>query len=92
MCSVEIMFATRFHGIILSILFKQKIFPIIYSKKISNVLFDLNYTGSCLKIEDLNDVNIDYILSSIPKNIINIENLKKLNKNQLEQLAKEIRL
>lgn len=44
--SIEKMYTSRFHAMILSFLFKQEIHPLIYSKKMKNVLEDLSFTGN----------------------------------------------
>lgn len=49
---MEYMFCTRFHSLILSILFNQKFLPVIYSNKILNVLNDLGFQGDILHIDD----------------------------------------
>lgn len=49
---VEKMYCGRFHSMILSMLFKQKFYPIIYSEKMTNVLDDIGYTGGRVQIED----------------------------------------
>lgn len=58
--SVEIMYTTRFHATILSLLGEQKIVPFIYSKKMLNVLYDIGYTGDYINIQDIaknNDIS-----------------------------------
>lgn len=58
--SVEIMYTTRFHATILSLLGEQKIVPFIYSKKMLNVLHDIGYTGDYINIQDIaknNDIS-----------------------------------
>lgn len=48
---VEKMYCGRFHAMILSMLFEQKFYPIIYSQKMTNVLNDIGYRGNILEIE-----------------------------------------
>lgn len=58
--SVEIMYTTRFHATILSLLGEQKVMPLIYSKKMLNVLEDIGYTGDYINIRDIaknNDIS-----------------------------------
>lgn len=60
--STEIMYSTRFHATILSLLGEQEIVPLIYSKKMLNVLEDIGYTGDYINIQDIgknNDVKKD---------------------------------
>lgn len=49
---VEKMYCGRFHSMILSMLFQQNFFPIIYSEKMTNVLDDLGYSGSVVNMKD----------------------------------------
>lgn len=53
--SMEVMYATRFHAMILSLISDQKTVPIIYSKKMRYVLDDISFSGKCIEIENLND-------------------------------------
>lgn len=76
--SIEIMYPTRFHGMILSLIFEHKIHPIIYSKKMLNVLKDLSYKGSCFT--DLQDKNQNL------ENLICVENFN-ISKEELKSRA-----
>lgn len=51
--STEVMYTTRFHATILSLIGEQKLVPLIYSKKMVNVLEDIGYTGDYINIQDL---------------------------------------
>ncbi len=51
---MQYMVCTRFHSMILSILFGQKIYNITYSKKQENVILDTNLFKRYQKIKDLN--------------------------------------
>lgn len=53
---VEKVYCGRFHAMILSMIFNQKIYPIVYSKKMINVLNDINYAGKYLLIEDFENL------------------------------------
>lgn len=56
--SMEMMVTLRFHSLILSLLYKQKIYPLIYSDKTQNVLRDgLQYSGPYKLLSDLNSWN-----------------------------------
>lgn len=54
--SMEIVFATRFHAMILSLISKQKTVPIIYSKKMKNVLDDISFPNHFFEIETLESI------------------------------------
>lgn len=55
--STEIMYTTRFHATILSLLGDQEIVPLIYSKKMLNVLDDIGYDGDYINIQDIGNTN-----------------------------------
>ena len=48
--------ATRYHAMILGMLFQKEILPIVYSKKMSDVLNDLEYKGKIIDIKNLPDI------------------------------------
>jgi colanic acid/amylovoran biosynthesis protein len=73
---VEQMFCGRFHSIILSLLFDQRIFPVIYSSKMTNVLEDIGYGGSMVNIENFGSVDYEVVRKEIICNEINIDQIK----------------
>lgn len=83
---MEIFISTRFHAMILSMLFGQNIYPIIYSNKMRNVLSDINYKGTSLNIDSLSNADINKITNEINNNIIPIESLPKNSENQFLKL------
>lgn len=46
--------ATRYHAMILGMLFHKKIVPIVYSEKMSNVLNDMEYIGKTIDLKNIN--------------------------------------
>lgn len=56
--TVETMVTTRFHSMILSLVFKQQLLPLIYSDKVMNVLADLNYKDNLYHINDIGLYNV----------------------------------
>jgi colanic acid/amylovoran biosynthesis protein len=59
--SVESIFCGRFHALILSMVFNQKIIPMSYSKKMVNILEDIKYDNIIIDLSDF----ISYDLSEI---------------------------
>lgn len=59
--AVESVFCGRFHALILSMVYGQKILPIAYSKKMVNILDDISYAGVIIDLEEF----IGYDLSNI---------------------------
>ncbi|MGL6066418.1 MAG: polysaccharide pyruvyl transferase family protein [Cetobacterium sp.] len=55
----ESVVATRFHAMILGFVFKKPVFPIIYSKKMTNVLEDLEFKGNFASLDNLKNLNYE---------------------------------
>jgi len=84
--SVEKMFCGRFHSMILSMLFNQKIYPVIYSKKMTNVLDDINYQGKVIFMEDFHKIKPDEIFTEIDLNYYEIESQKDKSNEQFKKI------
>lgn len=63
--SVETVFCGRFHAMILGLVFKQKIVPFAYSKKMENMLKDLNYNSRILELQEFCDSEVLTILNTV---------------------------
>lgn len=87
---VEKMYCSRFHAMILSMLYKQEIYPIVYSEKTLNVLNDINYKGNVIKIEDFKDIDIKEVFNKIKENCYDIEFQKRDAEKQFYALDKAI--
>jgi len=88
--SMEYMFCGRFHAMILSMMYKQKIFPVIYSKKMANVLEDINYSGETINIKNFGSIDVDLLKYQIENNKYCIEVQKKEANKQFLALDKFI--
>lgn len=66
--SCETIIGTRFHSIILGLLFNQSVFPIIYSDKTLNVLQDLKMDENYSLIKGMNKLDINYVIEHIKNN------------------------
>ncbi|MGL5703248.1 MAG: polysaccharide pyruvyl transferase family protein [Cetobacterium sp.] len=55
----ESVVATRFHAMILGFVFKKPVFPITYSKKMTNVLEDLDFKGNFASLDNLKNLNYE---------------------------------
>ena len=64
---IESIFASRFHSMILGMISCQKLFPIVYSNKMSNVLHDAHFKGEYCLISDLEHCSIKKMYDSINK-------------------------
>lgn len=76
--SMEYMICTRFHSMILSSIFKQKVFVLSYSNKIDNVYNDLNLGYNLIHIEDINQSDNCNDNKTLSENCFNVVNEKKL--------------
>ncbi|UPO87336.1 polysaccharide pyruvyl transferase family protein [Niallia sp. Man26] len=83
---VETIYATRFHSMILGFLLNKKVYPIIYSKKMTNVLKDINFQGEYCNIEDIEKLetqalenlsykklNMEYIIDDSKLQFLNLD-------------------
>ena len=71
----EYIFATRFHAMILGWVLGKKVFPIIYSKKQSNVMEDIGYQGGSWNLLAKQKYTADRLLEDCLKNqSFNVEN------------------
>ena len=58
---MEKMICSRFHAMILSLILKQPIFPIIYSKKMINVLEDIHFDSFFCPIKEIKKMSFERI-------------------------------
>lgn len=64
--SSEYVIGTRFHSIILGLIFDKKVLPIAYSKKTKNYLSDAGFEGAVVELHKIDDVSFgDYSLEKI---------------------------
>jgi colanic acid/amylovoran biosynthesis protein len=79
---VEYIYCSRFHAMILGLIYGQNIYPLIYSKKMTNVLSDIGYQGSFSIIEDIQSLNVNDIRKAILMNNCDITSFKKESESQ----------
>ncbi|RDW22398.1 hypothetical protein CWR48_01450 [Oceanobacillus arenosus] len=70
--SCDLIIGTRFHSIILALLYNINVFPIIYSNKTHNILNDLNLEGNGVFIKNMEKLK--------PENVIPIPNKIDIDK------------
>ena len=81
---VEYMICSRFHSMVLSYIFEQKMCVLSYSSKTTNVINDLNLVNKFFEIDKIDD--IDFIkLEDFEKSKINEDIIKEAN-NQFKKL------
>lgn len=62
--------ASRFHSFILAVLFGKPVFPIAYNCKTENYLYDLNFSGRYVNLNDITTLTLDDILFNYNNHII----------------------
>lgn len=67
---MESIIGVRFHACILSQVFNQGLFPIIYSDKTYNVLSDINLVEMYKYISDIKNLDVNYVLDNIDGNML----------------------
>ncbi|RZJ52895.1 MAG: polysaccharide pyruvyl transferase family protein, partial [Flavobacterium sp.] len=75
--SVEEIYSGRFHAMILGMMNSQKIFPVIYSKKMTNILDDIDYKGETIDLFNFQNLNIETTRKQIFENHYNITGEKQ---------------
>jgi len=83
----KIMVASRFHAVILGLLFSKKVLPLAYSNKTINILHDLGFNGDVVDINNINkfdgsNFNFDNL------QINNVDEQIKLSESQFQELDK----
>lgn len=84
--NMEFIIALRFHSFILSQIYQQSVFPIVYSRKTFNVLEDIGLANYYIDLENIDKLDIKGIFKRIKNNYIDIENISKLSENHFEKL------
>lgn len=62
--------ASRFHSLILGVIFNKPVFPISYNCKTENYLYDLNFEGKYAKLDDLLFIKLQDVLYNYKNRII----------------------
>lgn len=60
--------ATRFHAMILGLLYNKVTLPLIYNSKMINVLEDINFKGLLMNVDEMNNIDINEIESYFKSN------------------------
>jgi colanic acid/amylovoran biosynthesis protein len=84
--SLKSIIGCRFHSVILSQVFNQGLYPIIYSDKTYNVLYDLKLDEHFTYIRDLEKMNINEVVNIIQFNKLTSNEIKKKSQEQFLKL------
>lgn len=86
----EYVIATRFHAIVLGLLAGKAVYPIIYSDKSKNMLFDLGFSGEFLDMRNMEKFSIDKMKKSFEEygkvDLTNIAELSAEHFSALDQM------
>lgn len=81
--------ATRYHAMILGWLFQKNVFPIVYNKKMQNVLDDIDVHVDHISIEEIDDLIVKDLMRSIQSDSslpVNVNSLIHASNKHFEQL------
>lgn len=65
--SMELIVGTRFHSIVLALVYKQNLIPIAYSNKTENMLKSIGYIGPLCKMDDFDNINKNELIINSEK-------------------------
>lgn len=63
---------TRFHAMILGWVYNKPVFPIAYSRKMINVMKDINFTGVYSDFDNIHKLDAEQVFNSIKTNSIDV--------------------
>ena len=70
--------ASRFHSMVLGMIYNKPVYPIVYNCKMGNYLLDVNYTGKYSKIDTISNDDFDDIICTLSNPACySVENHKK---------------
>lgn len=78
--------ASRFHAMILGWVYNKPVFPIVYSKKMTNVMEDAGFTGYFTDFEGMTAVDIDRVYEGLKTNKIDVSKQVKRAELHFEKL------
>lgn len=80
--------ASRFHAMILGWVYNKSVFPLVYSKKMTNVMNDVGFNGEFSWITEIENVNSESVLKGIENNRIDVSNQVENSKGHFKELDK----
>lgn len=89
--SMENIIGARFHACILSQVFGQGLYPLIYSDKTYNVLSDIGLDKEYCYIKNIDDLDVEHLFKVINDNKITDNSIFKEAEKQFEGLDKYVR-
>ncbi|MDO5292493.1 MAG: polysaccharide pyruvyl transferase family protein [bacterium] len=87
LANAEGIVATRFHALVLGILFQKKVLPIMYSNKMKHLLDDLQIKDKTYSIPEFTNENTDKLMKNfLDMSKIDVDKLKQLSCSQFNKL------
>lgn len=83
--SSEIVVGTRFHSVVLGIVFGKKVLPVIYSSKTKNMLEDIGFSGRTIELKNISKLKADRIDSWLTE-YGNVDRLNRASEAHFEKL------
>lgn len=83
---MDIMICSRFHSMILGLVFQQKIFPIVYGEKMKHVLEDVGYKNEFIPIEDSSFLTYERVINNASKSVTDVAYIKDMAREQFREL------
>jgi len=78
--------ATRFHAMIVGWVYNKPVFPIAYSKKMTNVINDVGFEGSYIELANLHNLEPEIVYNSLDTNSIDVSKQAINAKNHFKKL------
>ncbi|MED4268334.1 polysaccharide pyruvyl transferase family protein [Priestia megaterium] len=78
--------ATRFHSMILGWIFNKPVFPIVYSKKMTNVMTDVGFNGLYANMNNIGELKPNDVFEGMKTNLIDVSNQIKDAERHFEKL------
>lgn len=86
MAKSDFVVATRFHSMILGWIYNKPVFPIAYSKKMTNVLQDLDFKGEYVEFSNISNLKPQDVFFSMNSNLIEVSEQVKNAEKQFKKL------
>lgn len=82
----SIVIATRFHSMILGWIFNKPVFPIVYSKKMTNVMQDVGFKGIYTDFNKIDSLEPEEVFEYMETNLIDVSNQVRNSEKHFEKL------
>lgn len=86
--SSSLVIGTRFHAMILGWVFNIPVVPIVYSKKMTNVMVDTGFNGLYVELKHIEQLSPEKIYNSMKTNLIDISKQRENSKKHFSELDK----